>query len=362
MPTTEMLLLDVPDESASIRRAAMVIRAGGLVAFPTETVYGLGADALSREAVLRIYRAKRRAADDPCIIHIADLDSVAQVADIGAATPIAARWLKDLADAFWPGPLSLIFPRGAAIPPVATAGRPTVAVRMPAHPTALALIRAAGVPIAAPSANIFMHTSPTTARHVWDDLAGRIDLILDGGPTPVGVESTVVDLTGTVARVLRPGGVSIERLRTVLGSVETGPAQLVTSNEQGLAAPGMVEKHYAPRAEVILLAGQDEAVRRELALRSIDLQARGVHAGALLTDEDAGALANDLPDPPVVAALGPAADAEQIARRLFSAMRELENQGVTVILARMIAGDGVAQAIRDRLQRAAGGRVIWVTE
>ena len=313
MPSTEVLSLDTPDADAVIQRAATVIRDGGLVAFPTETVYGLGANALSTEAVRGIYRAKRRADDDPCIVHVADLEEVARVANVTDAAPI----LESLALAFWPGPLSLILPRGAAIPPVVTAGRPTVAVRIPAHPMALSLIRAAGVPIAAPSANTFMHTSPTTARHVWDDLAGRIDLILDGGPTSVGVESTVLDLTRKVPRVLRPGGVSLERLRAVLGTVESGPTPAAPADELGLAAPGMLEKHYAPSAEVVLLDGPDEAVRREMVRRIGGLRAQGIAFGALLTDEDGMAIVAALSDPPLVASLGPADDLDGIARRLI---------------------------------------------
>ncbi|MER3421280.1 MAG: threonylcarbamoyl-AMP synthase, partial [Chloroflexota bacterium] len=210
---TEVLRCTSPErDREAIVRAARVIRAGGLVAFPTETVYGLGANAFDAEAVAGIYRAKRRPPEDPCIVHIA---AVAELPRVAARIPHQVEALAH----FWPGPLSVILPRAEAIPPIVTAGRPTVAVRVPAHPVALALIREAGVPIAAPSANRFMHTSPTTAQHVWDDLAGAIDLILDGGPTPVGVESTVLDLTGEVPTVLRPGAVTVEQLRAVLGEV-----------------------------------------------------------------------------------------------------------------------------------------------
>ena len=188
----------------AIRRAAAVIRGGGLVAFPTETVYGLGADARSAAAVAGIYRAKGRPAHDPCIVHLADATDLGQAVALAALPARTARQLDLLSGRFWPGPLSLILPRGPDIPPSVTAGGPHVAVRVPAHPAARALIRAAGVPIAAPSANRFMHTSPTSARHVLDDLDGRIDLILDGGPSPLGVESSVLDLTASAAAAAAP--------------------------------------------------------------------------------------------------------------------------------------------------------------
>lgn len=358
---TTILAADDRNAEAAIQRAAQIIRAGGLVAFPTETVYGLGANALSAEAVSGIYRAKRRAMDDPCIVHIADPGDLARVADLGRTLPRAARRAAALAAAFWPGPLSIILPRAAAIPDIVTAGRPTVAVRMPAHPVALGLIRAAGVPIAAPSANLFMHTSPTTAQHVLDDLDGAIDLILDSGSTAVGVESTVLDLSREgIPTVLRPGGLSVERLRAVLGEEIGAPATTGDGpGAAGMAAPGMLEKHYAPRAEMMVLDGPEEAVRSALAQRAAALRAQGTRVGALLSDEDAQALAA-LPDAPVIARLGPAREPEIMARRLYAGLRELEGQGVRVILARMVGPAGVGQAVADRLRRAAGGRIIRV--
>lgn len=352
------------DDEAAIDRAARIIRANGLVAFPTETVYGLGANALSAEAVGKIYQAKRRSPEDPCIVHIARAEDLAQVAVLPPASTPAATWVSMLAAAYWPGPLSLILPRAAAIPELVTAGRPTVAVRIPRHPVALALIRAAGVPIAAPSANTFMHTSPTTAHHVWNDLAGQIDLILDGGETQVGVESTVLDLSHDVPTVLRPGGVSLEQLRSVLGPVVAGSprnAKLTdTDREMGLHAPGMLEKHYAPHAEVVLLDGPTSEVRPDLAQRAHALLTSGTRVGALVTDEDAQALEDMGPPELVIARLGSQHDLVAIARRLYAALRDLEDIGVEVILARLIHGEDLGQAIRDRLLRAAGGRLIPV--
>src|SRR6266540_2143822 len=241
-----------PDASA-IRQAAATLLGGGLVAFPTETVYGLGANALDAAAVQRIFAAKGRPASDPLIVHIAALDQLDSVAqDVPALAHTLAR-------AFWPGPLTLVLKRRPAIPATVAAGRNTVAVRIPNHAVPLALARAAGVPIAAPSANLFTRPSPTTAAHVLEDLDGRIDLLLDGGPTPIGLESTVLDLTSAQPTLLRPGGVSIEALRQHIPDlifvpryVEHNPAAPTP------ASPGMLLKHYSPRAELLLFAGRPE--------------------------------------------------------------------------------------------------------
>lgn len=345
---TEILRCTSPErDRAAIVRAAQVIRAGGLVAFPTETVYGLGANALDAAAVARIYRAKRRPPEDPCIVHIAAVEDLPRVA---AVIPPAVERLAR----FWPGPLSLILPRAEAIPPIVTAGRPTVAVRVPAHPVALALIREAGVPIAAPSANRFMHTSPTTARHVWDDLAGEIDLILDGGPTPVGVESTVLDLTGDVPTVLRPGAVTVEQLRAVLGEVrvrEQGPAA------GARPAPGLFERHYAPEAEVLLFEGPRPAALAAMRAKAEELLAAGVPTGILATEEDLaeGDLRRLSAE---VAVTGREDDPESVARGLYAGLRTLEGAGVRVIIARTMPETGIGRAVRDRLLKAAGGRLV----
>ncbi len=332
-----------------IAEAAAVIRRGGLVAFPTETVYGLGADALAATAVAGIFAAKGRDLDDPCIVHIADLPDLVRVA---AHIPDAAR---AAAAAFWPGPLSLVLPRAAAVPDNVTAGRTTVAVRMPAHPVALALIRAAAVPIAAPSANRFMHTSPTTAAHVAADLTGRIDLILDGGPTPVGVESTVLDLAAHPPVVLRPGGVSVERLRAVLGEVQLRGR--VTEAEGPASSPGLMDKHYAPDAEMLLYDGDRDAALAAIAGRLRALVAAGVPAGALLSEADA-AVIGAAPGVTIEPLGRDDDDGERAAARLFAALRALESAGVRVIAARLPPPAGLGLAVRDRLSRAAGGRVL----
>lgn len=328
-----------------IAEAAAVIRAGGLVAFPTETVYGLGADGLNPAAVARIFEAKERPPTDPLILHIAEPEALASLV---LEVPQAAR---ELANRFWPGPLTLVLPKRPVVPDIVTAGLPTVAVRMPAHPVALALIRAAGTPVAAPSANRFGHTSPTTAQHVLEDLGGRIDLILDAGPTPVGVESTVLDLTGPLPTILRPGGLPREAIEAVVGPV----AVRVPAQAGPMPSPGMFPKHYAPRAEMVFLQGPAAWTRttmRELVARYV---AEGHRVGVLIAEEDQEALAG-LPVESVV--LGPEDDLEGIARRLYEGLRELDGRGLSLILARDFGERGLGLAIRDRLTRAAGGRVI----
>ncbi len=328
-----------------IAEAAAVIRAGGLVAFPTETVYGLGADGLNPAAVARIFEAKERPPTDPLILHIAEPEALSQLVQ---EVPLVAL---ELARRFWPGPLTLVLPKQLVVPDLVTAGLPTVAVRVPAHPVALALIRAAKTPIAAPSANRFGHTSPTTAQHVLDDLGDRIDLILDAGPTPVGVESTVLDLTGPVPTILRPGGLPREAIEAVVGPV----AIRVIVPEGPMPSPGMLARHYAPRAEMVFLQGPPEwarAVLRELALRHA---AEGHRVGALIAEEDREALAGLAVETVV---LGPEDDLERIARRLYDGLRELDSRGLSLILARDFGEKGLGLAIRDRLTRAAGGRVV----
>src|SRR5436190_1865041 len=241
---TAILSVDPADpDPAAIRRAADLIRAGRLVAFPTETVYGLGANALDAAAVGRVFEAKGRPATNPVIVHVADAD---RVRDVAAAWPEAAA---RLAARFWPGPLTVVVPRRAEVPDVVTAGGPTVAVRCPAHAVARALIREADVPVAAPSANRSTELSPTRAEHVLKGLDGRIDLVLDGGPCPGGIESTVVDVTGGAVRLLRPGLVTVPMLEEVVGRVETG-----TTSTGVARSPGQMARHYRPRTPLVLVA------------------------------------------------------------------------------------------------------------
>jgi L-threonylcarbamoyladenylate synthase len=342
-------------QSQAITHAADVLRAGGLVAFPTETVYGLGASALDERAVAGIFAAKERPSTDPLIVHLAALDDLPTVA---VHIPPLAR---TLASAFWPGPLTLVLPRAVAVPPAVSAGRDTVAVRIPAHPVALALIQATGIPIAAPSANRFGHTSPTTAAHVLADLEGRIDMVLDGGPTPIGLESTVLDLTTPVPTVLRPGGVSREALAAVVGAVVLSRQSPAPDAQQGLASPGMLERHYAPTADLWLCIGAAAAAQQWLINQAQTLVAAGQKVGLLLCDEDiayvAPACAHHTSGV-LIEPLGSERQLEQVARRLYAALRALDARHPDVILVREFGDAGLALAIRDRLTRAASGRVV----
>jgi L-threonylcarbamoyladenylate synthase len=334
-----------PDHGV-IERAAACLRAGGLVAFPTETVYGLGVHALDRAAVKRLFAAKGRPAHDPLIVHVASLAGAhALVAEMpSVAATLAAR--------FWPGPLTLVLAKSQAVPDEVTAGLPTVAIRVPSHAVAQALLLASGIPIAAPSANLFSRPSPTRAAHVAADLDGRIDLILDGGPAIVGVESTVLDLTGAQPRVLRPGGVPLEALASVLGSppLEAG----AVDGSRPLPSPGLLKRHYSPSAPLTVFEGPADRVIE--AIRSAAAEARqgGQRVGLLLMEEDLGKGIEG-----VARSVGPAADLDAVAANLYAALRELDNGDVDLILAHGIAdARGLGAALRDRLRRAAAGRVV----
>jgi len=340
---TEVVRVD-PDrpDPLDIARAAECLRRGGLVAFPTETVYGLGVHALDRDAVRRLFDAKGRPANDPLIVHVAAFD---QVAPLVTALPAHAA---ALAARFWPGPLTLVLPRAASVPPEVTAGLQTVAIRIPAHPVARALLSAAGIPVAAPSANLFSRPSPTRAEHVLDDLNGRIDMVIDAGATTVGVESTVLDLTMDPPTVWRPGAITVEALQGIVPAVRLAPLRSAAAVK---ASPGMLSKHYAPRAPMTLYRGQAEAARSALVAAARDAIGRRVRVGVLATSGDAGALAGMAV---VIAALGADADAEGAGARLYAAMRELDAAQVDVILARDASrDDGLWRALRDRLHRAA---------
>ncbi|MBM3779459.1 MAG: threonylcarbamoyl-AMP synthase [Acidimicrobiia bacterium] len=341
---TQVLTVDPasPDPGA-VAHAAACLRRGGLVVFPTETVYGLGASAFDPAAVARIFAAKERPSTDPLIVHIAEASALTTVAARSPAVlvPLAAR--------FWPGPLTVVLARGPAIAEAVTAGGATVAVRMPAHPVARALIASAGVAVAAPSANRFSRPSPTTAAHVLADLDARVDVILDAGPTPIGIESTVLDLTGTRPRVLRPGAVTLEMLREVLPDVvmdrTAGP---VTGP---MPSPGLLGRHYAPRAPLTLYTG-DPAKRLPRIVEDVRrLVASGRRVGALAAPsaekalQDAGA---------TVVPLAEAGDLEGTAARLYAGLRHLDALGVDVILAGSVESEtGLGAALADRLHRAA---------
>ncbi|HUO61530.1 MAG TPA: L-threonylcarbamoyladenylate synthase [Candidatus Acidoferrales bacterium] len=333
---TLRLTVNGSDDEHALEQAADIIRAGGLVAFPTETVYGLGADATNERAVRRIFEAKERPTWDPLICHASDLAMLRRY---------AAEWPQSaeaLAAAFMPGPITLLLAKAPEIASLCTAGRPKVGLRIPSHPIARRLIELSGVPIAAPSANRFGYTSPTTAEHVLHDLEGRLDAILDAGPTPVGVESTVIDPSAPPT-IYRPGGLSREQIEAVLGPVRIAQKPMSENHEPAaLESPGLGIRHYAPRARVLLVEDEDTfafALQRE----------REAKLGAMLPAGwklPRGVLA-------MTFEWGSMNDSETLARRLYQGLRSLDAQGAEVIIAPLPSPTGLGLAIRDRLQKAA---------
>jgi L-threonylcarbamoyladenylate synthase len=328
----------------ALKRAAEILRNGGLVALPTETVYGLGANALDSAAVARIFAAKQRPAWDPVIVHISDEK---MLDDLVTGIPEPARRLMK---AFWPGPLTLLLPRSSAVPDAVTAGRPLVGVRMPSHPVALELIRRAGVPVAAPSANLFGHISPTTAAHVLHDLDGRIDAVLDAGSTAHGVESTVLDPCQSPMVIYRPGAVTSLQIRDVGGSVELfrGTGELLETPREALPSPGVGLRHYAPRARLVLVEAPLSDLGARLAAAALKHpQARlGIMLPADVT-LPTGLLSVS------VFTWGRWTAPEELARELYSGLRALDAKGCTVILCPLPPATGIGAAIRDRLRKAA---------
>lgn len=340
--------LDAPEAQHAMAQAAQALITGGLVAFPTETVYGLGANALDPSAVARIFVAKQRPSWDPIIVHIAGPTS--GNAMLGALVTQIPDAAQSLMEAFWPGPLTLLLPRSTAVPDAVTAGRQLVGIRMPQHPVALHLIGQSGVPVAAPSANLFGHISPTTAQHVMEDLDGRIEIVLDGGPTRCGVESTVIDPTQSPMVVYRPGAVTTEQIREVAGPVVIFQPGAASAAPEALPSPGVGLRHYAPRARLVLV----DAPLNELATCLAEA-ARGYakeRLGLMLPAE----LANiDLGSPLRAAAefqWGRWAAPDEMASCLYAGLRALDAQGCSVILCPMPPPGGVGRAIRDRLLKA----------
>jgi len=332
-----------------IQTAAQIIRTGGLVAFPTETVYGLGADALNSMAVLELFKAKKRPLDNPPIIHVADQREVIKlVRDIPSKAELLMKH-------FWPGPLTLIFKRSNIIPEVAVAGLDTVAIRMPKNKIALLLIKQSRRPIAAPSANLAGKPSPTTARHVYEDLNGRIDAVLDGGPTNIGVESTVVDVSIDPPMVLRPGGTPFEALRKVLVDVKLHPSVLAEKELplQEIRSPGMKHKHYAPKADIILVEGNVPVTIAEIKKLAVAYSLKGAKVGILATDETQNAY-----EAKIVKSLGNRSNLELVAQNLFRLLRELDAENVDVILAESVPSEGLGLAVMNRLRKASGYNII----
>jgi L-threonylcarbamoyladenylate synthase len=321
------------------------------VAFPTETVYGLGVHALDAAAVRRLFAAKARPATDPLIVHVLGFEDAYDLLGEDLETGPFCR-VRRLAARFWPGPLTLVVPRSPHVPDEVTAGLNTVALRAPAHPVARALLEAAAIPVAAPSANLFSRPSPTRAEHVLEDLGGRIDMVIDGGSTQVGVESTVLDLTADAPTILRPGAVTIEMLGELLPNVRTrGEA---AAPDQPMPGPGMLSRHYSPKAPLTLYEGP-RAVER-LAGVVAEATLRGQEVGVLVPREHAERFEGFGVR---VANLGPASDLAGMATRLYGALRELDSSGLDAIFALGVEDKGGLTAVlRDRLRRAAAGRII----
>ena len=345
-----MITKMAPADDASLQEAADILKAGGLVAFPTETVYGLGANAFDADAVLSIFTAKGRPADNPLIVHIHDR---AQLEGICDSVPRAA----ELMDAFWPGPLTMLFPRKPSISDVVTAGLSTVAVRMPSHPTALSLLRKSGIPVAAPSANRSGRPSPTTAAHVMEDMNGIIPMILDGGACEIGVESTVLDLTHENPVILRPGGITKAMLEEVLHQEVflAGSILRPLQPDEKALSPGMRYRHYAPKGNVTLVKGSETAVVSTLRLLCRQDLAAGKKSCVLCFSEHVPMLSGCCPHD-----MGSIANHSEIAHRLFDILRHLDQEGMETIYSEVIPPEGVGLAVMNRLGRAAAFRCIEV--
>jgi L-threonylcarbamoyladenylate synthase len=346
------LLLKVNPEKpdlTKIQSAAEIIQKGGLVAFPTETVYGVGADALNPTAVLALFEAKKRPLDNPPIVHVADPKEVYRlVEDVPAKAQI-------LMEKFWPGPLTIIFKCSKLVPKVTVANLDTIAIRMPKHKVALELIRLSRCSIAAPSANLAGKPSPTTAQHVYEDLNGRIDAIIDAGATNIGVESTVVDLSVDPPMLLRPGGTPFEALKNVLCDMKL---HVFVQSEQELTlqeirSPGMKHKHYAPKAEVILIEGNVPGVIAKVKELSESFKDKGQKIGILATDETQTAYKAD-----VIKSLGSRSNLAAVAQNLFRLLREVDAENVDVIIAEGVSSDGLGLAVMNRLRKASGYHII----
>ncbi len=333
----------------AIRRAGEIIKNGGLVAFPTETVYGLGGDATNPQASRRIYAAKGRPSDNPLIVHITNMEALEQIV---TEVPQEAYLL---AERFWAGPLTMIFNKNERIPYETTGGMDTVAVRMPSDPIARALIDASGGYIAAPSANTSGRPSPTRAAHVAEDLGGRIDMILDGGEVGIGLESTIVDFTEDVPMILRPGYITYEMLSEVLGEVRVDPALIAADSDKKPKAPGMKYRHYAPKAELLVVEGETAAVTAEINRRTKEQLAAGRTVGIIATEETKDAYVCG-----TVLCIGARSDEEAIARHLYGILREFDARGVDKIYSEGFAAAGIGQAIMNRLLKAAGHQVLEV--
>ena len=330
-----------------MKQAGTILKEGGLVAFPTETVYGLGGDALNPGSSQKIYSAKGRPSDNPLIVHIADMEALPKVA---AKIPEAA---VKLAAKFWPGPLTMIFEKTDAVPYETTGGLETVAVRMPSHEVALRLIREGGGYIAAPSANTSGKPSPTTAADVAEDMDGKIDCIIDGGAVGIGIESTIIDLTVTPPQILRPGFITQAMLSEVLGEVDSDRTMYQADTGTAPRAPGMKYRHYAPKGSLAIVDGDRERVVDYINRAICKAQAEGKKCGVIATEET-----KDLYCADVVLSAGTREDEESIARHLYGCLREFDRQNAEILFSESFEAPGLLQAVMNRLLKAAGHQII----
>lgn len=344
----DTLLLDMAGhkKEASLNKAAEIIRQGGTVAFPTETVYGLGADALNEEAVRKIYKAKGRPSDNPLIVHVSDAAALKLLTDDVSALN------QKLMDVFWPGPLTLLFKKKVQVPEVITGGLATVAVRMPENEIALSLIQKAGVPIVGPSANLSGKPSPTKAEHVIDDLAGRVDAIILGGDCPVGLESTVMDALSAPPVILRPGGTSKEQIEALIGKTIIN-SDLKDGGQNIPKAPGMKYTHYAPKAPVIIFKGNLLNMTQKINSIKEEKEKEGLKVGILATDETADAYQGCS-----VYSVGSRKQIKSVAGNLFHVLRCFDREDIDIILAESFSTEGMGLAVMNRMLKSAGYHVI----
>lgn len=332
-----------------ISEAGSILKKGGLVAFPTETVYGLGADALNEKAAEKIYAAKGRPSDNPLIIHITHMEALKKIVKNipKEAYAVASR--------YWPGPLTMIFDKSDIVPYGTTGGLDTVAVRMPDHEIARAVIDAGGGYIAAPSANTSGRPSPTKAEHVMEDMEGKIDMIVDGGPVDIGVESTILDLTVTPPMILRPGAVTREMLEEILGTVAEDRAMLGDDKEKAPKAPGMKYRHYAPKAELTVVEGAVDRAAEKISRLAAEKMKEGYRVGIIGTEETVGNYRHG-----IVKCVGTRQDEATVASHLYEILREFDGEDVEYIFSESFSGDGIGDAVMNRLLKAAGHHIIYV--
>ncbi|MBZ2174935.1 threonylcarbamoyl-AMP synthase [Schnuerera sp. xch1] len=349
METKIVKVNNINSERKLIMEGAKYIKEGKLVVFPTETVYGLGANGLDEEAVLKIFHAKGRPQDNPLILHVSSMKEVKSL--VKSISTEAER----LMEKYWPGPLTMLFQRSDAIPDIITAGLDTVAIRMPNNSIALKLIEMSGVPIAAPSANTSGKPSPTSVQHVIEDLYGKVDMIIDGGATGVGLESTVLDLTGNIPMILRPGGITLEDLQYIIPNVEFD-LSIIKDNENIIPkSPGQKYRHYAPKADMIVFTGEVDNIVNTIKEKSNELTKQGKSVGIMATDET-----KDRYDEEIVISVGSRKNKETIAHNLFNAIRLFDKKNVDIILSEGVELSHIGIAIMNRLKKASGGNIIEV--